>query len=130
MRRIWPSWATQPRINVFVDDSEAEWGPPDPGNILPNQDLGPLWLWDCRGSGRIWLGARLSDLVRAVAEVAGIAYPPRLPGSQRSSEAQLAARREIAQRLQPARGPRLDPASDGSLLRSLAARHIVAFGRL
>ena len=119
-----------PRIGLFVDENDPSWGPLDPGSLLPNHDVGPLWLWDCRGGGRVWLGVRLSDLVRAVAEVTCIAYPPRLPGSQRSSDAQLAARRELARRLQPQRGPKLDPASDGSLLRSLAARHIVTFGRL
>ena len=93
-----------------------------------------LWVRDYR-SDQLFLCARFSDVLRAIDP----GYPHRLPGSTRSAAEQLECRRRIAERvgeelvLSPfpwADGSDLDPTSDGSLLRGLAARRQISFGRL
>ena len=67
------------------------------------------------------------------------AYPVQLPGSSRSAAEAMAARQQIAERIEaelaelslPRDGwPDLDPSSVGSLLRGLDGVGLVSFGRV
>ena len=108
---------------------------PEPNPANPSRGAGPLWILN-RRSGQLWLGARLSDLVRGALNPD---YPHHLPGNRKNAVEQLEARKVIAARAEaevlaspiPHFDPVwVDPSSDGALLRSLRAYLLISYGRL